>query len=295
MRNSNPSKSLVSAQRQILISTPCLPCNQLVVTSSTGPILVFPWIHPLGCDDPFSRGRKCSRQVTAWNCVRCPVPFRHEILSISNNTQESCIHTNFNNLSCCESLSIRTSYCRNGTFWYAGSSLSKKKKLLSWLSLSTVDCLSHHFLRSPWSIVKGIHILHTFPRLLRKDWPGLQNQSCENCPNFDSSGPKMNRQLSMSLAFEFSSRQWGRSPPFSIISRRCESSICHTFFLSFVPQKMSFNIDMNRRILPVKFSGMLPNLLSKSLNFPQSCNVSNPGKMFHSNSVGSPLIPSKFL
>ena len=35
----------------ILIANPCVPCKQLVVTSITGPILVFPWIHPLGCDD----------------------------------------------------------------------------------------------------------------------------------------------------------------------------------------------------------------------------------------------------
>ena len=68
----------------------------------------------------------------------------------------------------------------------------------------------------------------------------------------------------------------------------------HSSSLSFVPQEMSLKIDM-KRILPVKFSGVSPYLLSKSLTLPQSCNVSNPGKMFHSNSVGSPLIPSKSL
>ena len=36
----------------------------------------------------------------------------------------------------------------------------------------------------------------------------------------------------------------------------------HSFSLSFVPQEMSLNIDMNR-ILPVKFSGVSPNLYSK--------------------------------
>ena len=50
---------------QILISTPCLPCKQLVVTSNTSPIFVFPWIHPLGCDAPSSIGRVYSRQATA--------------------------------------------------------------------------------------------------------------------------------------------------------------------------------------------------------------------------------------
>ena len=68
----------------------------------------------------------------------------------------------------------------------------------------------------------------------------------------------------------------------------------HSSSLSFVPQEMSLNIDMNR-ILPVKFSGVSPNLLSKLLTSSLSCNVSNPGKMFHSNFVGSPSIPSKFL
>ena len=65
----------------------------------------------------------------------------------------------------------------------------------------------------------------------------------------------------------------------------------HSFSLSFDPQEMSLNIDINR-ILPVKVSGVSPNLLSRSVTLPQSCNVVNPGKMFHSNSVGSPLIPS---
>ena len=65
----------------------------------------------------------------------------------------------------------------------------------------------------------------------------------------------------------------------------------HSLSLSFVPQEMSLNIDINRNLL-VKFSGVSPNLLSRSVTLPQNCNVSNPGKMFHSNSVGSPLIPS---
>ena len=38
----------------------------------------------------------------------------------------------------------------------------------------------------------------------------------------------------------------------------------HSSSLSFVPQEMSLNIDINR-ILPVKFSGVSPNLLSRSL------------------------------
>ena len=65
----------------------------------------------------------------------------------------------------------------------------------------------------------------------------------------------------------------------------------HSSLLPFLSQEMSLNIDMNR-ILPVKVSGVCPKELSRSLILPQSCNVVNPGKIFHSNLVGSPSIPS---
>ena len=57
---------------------------------------------------------------------------------------------------------------------------------------------------------------------------------------------------------------------------------------------MSLNIDMNR-ILPVKISGVSPNLYSKLLTLWLSRSVLNPVKMFHSNSIGSPSILSKIL
>ena len=59
----------------------------------------------------------------------------------------------------------------------------------------------------------------------------------------------------------------------------------------FPSQEMSLNTNI-KRILPGKISGVSPNLLCRSVTLPQSCNVVNPGKIFHSNSVGSPLIPS---
>ena len=68
----------------------------------------------------------------------------------------------------------------------------------------------------------------------------------------------------------------------------------HSFPLSFDPQDMTLNIDINM-ILPVKFSGVSSNLNSKRLTSSLSCNVLNPGKIFHSNSIGSPSILSKFL
>ena len=57
---------------------------------------------------------------------------------------------------------------------------------------------------------------------------------------------------------------------------------------------MLLDNDMNM-ILPAKLSGVAPNLNSKLLTPSQSSNVSNPGKIFHSNSIGSPSILSKFL
>ena len=57
---------------------------------------------------------------------------------------------------------------------------------------------------------------------------------------------------------------------------------------------MSLNIDI-KIILPVKVSGISSNFNSKSVTSWQSCNVVNPGKIFHSNSIGSPSILSKVL
>ena len=57
---------------------------------------------------------------------------------------------------------------------------------------------------------------------------------------------------------------------------------------------MSLNINM-KIIRPVNFSGVTLDLDSNSWNLWQSCNVVNPGKIFHSNSFGSPSIVSKVL
>ena len=65
----------------------------------------------------------------------------------------------------------------------------------------------------------------------------------------------------------------------------------HSSWLPFLSQEMSLNIDINK-ILPVKVSGVCPKSLSRSLILSQSCNVVNPGNMFHSNSVDSPLTAS---
>ena len=68
------SECCLCSKTLILISTPCLPCKLPVVTSSTGPILVFPWIDPFFCDVDSSLGKVFSRQATAF---------------VLNNTQKS--------------------------------------------------------------------------------------------------------------------------------------------------------------------------------------------------------------
>ena len=57
---------------------------------------------------------------------------------------------------------------------------------------------------------------------------------------------------------------------------------------------MSLNIDM-KITRPVNYSGVTFNLDSNSWTLCQSCNAVNPGKIFHSNSIGSPSILSKAL
>ena len=57
---------------------------------------------------------------------------------------------------------------------------------------------------------------------------------------------------------------------------------------------MSFNIEM-KMIRPVNSSGFSLIFDRKSWTLLQSCNVVIPGKIFHSNSIGSPSIVSKAL
>ena len=317
---------------KILIATPYLPCKQLVVTSNTGPIFVFPWIHPFGCDAASSLGRVYSRQATAWYCEISALSFVMKYCPISTTLRNPASIQNLLNLSCCDNFLFRSPYCCDRRFWFVGSSQSKETSVLITLSTSEeLDCPSQRV--SPFSR-EGIHTLHMSLRLLRKDWAGLQSTVSKSAAKCIDSFPcplllswpldngvvarKIGHPLSANsnniLSAILSQIPWGLSslieyqffsepgpindhcplPNFLAYKDTSRAFAKHSFSLSFVPQVMSLNIDMNR-ILPVKFSGVSPNLLSKSLTSSLSCNVSNPGKMFHSNSVGSPLIPSKFL
>ena len=76
--------------------------------------------------------------------------------------------------------------------------------------------------------------------------------------------------------------------------KRVEHFDLHSFLLSLDPHEMSLNIDM-KMIRPVNFSGVTLNVDSNSWTLWQSCNVVKPGKILHSNSIGSPSIASKVL
>ena len=76
MRNSDPRLELSLFTDSILISTPYLPCKQLVVTSNTGSTLVFPRIQPFRSVDFASRGKVYSRHVTgSVDCKNSSVSF----------------------------------------------------------------------------------------------------------------------------------------------------------------------------------------------------------------------------
>ena len=115
----------------ILISTPYLPCKQQVATSNTGPILVFPRIHPFGCDAPSSLGRVYSRQATASvNCENSAVSFVMKYCPISTTFRNPASIQNLLNLSCCDIFSIRSPYCCSRRSLRAKSSQSKSTSVL---------------------------------------------------------------------------------------------------------------------------------------------------------------------
>ena len=71
------------------------------------------------------------------------------------------------------------------------------------------------------------------------------------------------------------------------------ASASHSCSMSSDHHKMSLNIDM-KIIRPLNCDGS-PILIMNSRTLLQSCNVVNPGKIFHSNSIGSLSIVSKVL
>ena len=209
MRNSDPGVSIVSVHEPNSDLNSIFTMQKLVATSNTGPIFVFPWIHPFGCDAPSSLGRVYSRQATAWNCENSAVSFVMKYFPISTTFRNPASIQNLLNLSCCDFFSIRSPCCCNWRSFWPGH--HNPKVLLSWSHLARVRNLIAPSQRVSPFFHEGFHTLQISPRLLRKDWAGLQRIMRKIVSIVSKIGCIVYRQFSMSLAFESASGQWARS------------------------------------------------------------------------------------
>ena len=108
----------------ILISTPYLPCRQQVVTSLTGPTLVFPRIQPFFSVKLSSLGKVYSRQATdSVNYANSSVSFVMKYCPTSTAVKNPASVQNFITRSCCDNLSTRSWYHCNRFSPCAGSSV----------------------------------------------------------------------------------------------------------------------------------------------------------------------------
>ena len=108
----------------ILISTPYLPCWQQVVTSNTGPILVFPRVQPFGSDVSSSLGKVYSRQATeSVNCENSSVSFVMKYCPTSTVVRNPASVQHLITRSCCDNFSTRSWYLCNSSSSCAGSSV----------------------------------------------------------------------------------------------------------------------------------------------------------------------------
>ena len=106
-----------------LISTPYLPCRYQVVTSNTGPILVFPRVQPFGSDEFSSLGKVYSRQPTeSVNCENSSVSFVMKYCPTSTVVRNPASVQNLITRSCCDNLSTRSWYLCNRSSSCARSS-----------------------------------------------------------------------------------------------------------------------------------------------------------------------------
>ena len=107
MGNSDPRMRMVLAKR--LNSD-----FHSILTSNTGPILVFPRIQPSGPDEFSSRGKMYSRHVTgSVNCENSSVSCDMKYCPTSTVVKNPASVQNLINRSCCDSLSTRSWYLCN--------------------------------------------------------------------------------------------------------------------------------------------------------------------------------------
>ena len=310
----------------ILISTPYLPCRQQVVTSNTGPILVFPRSNP-SVQMYLRLLAKCThdRPLNLWivRILQCLLSW-----STVRLQQQSGILHPYKICSICLVVI---------TFQFV-------LHIFAIVIVQRHVCVDHMrhergtrlFSHNGSSRVIGfIFFTHFCDCTVKTELIYRSNCAKNSCNRF-LVGTIVDRQFSTAFAFELTSGQWTRGSkdwmsafsecdhhqfshfvPFTLwtiftdriplsLNQDREMTIVllriffangetswafdsHSFLLSFDPQEMSLNIDM-KIIRPVKFSGVSLNLNSKSWTLWLSCNVVNPGKIFHSNSIGSPSI-----
>ena len=142
VRNSDRRVRIVFVYRlNYIFHTPYLPCRKLVVTSNTGPILVFPPIQPFGSDDFSSLGKLYSRHVTgSVNCKNSSVSFVMKYCPTSTVVRNPASVQNLITRSCCDNLSTRSWHLCNRSSFCAGSSV---KGMCVFIALGTnngLDC-----------------------------------------------------------------------------------------------------------------------------------------------------------
>ena len=104
--------------------------------------------------------------------------------------------------------------------------------------------------------------------------------------------------LSLQVEYHFVSDPCARNDlcPAGNLSANKDTSVelvIHSFSVSLIHHMMSLNIDM-KIIRPWNCYGSLILFMNFWTSWT-SCDVVNPGKIFHSNSIGSPSIVSKVL
>ena len=110
MRNSDPGVSVVSVQRHNS------DLNSILTVQITGCNFQYGPNFGVSLDASSSLGRVYSRQATVLNCVRSPVSLVMKYCPFSTTLRNLASIRNLLNLSCCESLSIRSSYRCNSLF-----------------------------------------------------------------------------------------------------------------------------------------------------------------------------------
>ena len=312
MRNSDPGVRINSVHRHNSDLNSVFTVQPTSCNFQYGHNLVFPWIHPFGCDVSSSLDRVYSRQATARNCKNCPIS-----TTFRNPASIQILH----NSSCCDSFSIRSPNCCNRRSLWVRSSQSKGTSVLITLDTNEeLDCPP----RLLSSIVKGFVLFTHFCDCSVKTELIYRNNYAKNSLNRFQISTIVHRQFSMSLLLSrpldngLVARKIGcplsansniilsvilsHSPcglhsliehhffsepgpindhcPFQNIFAYRETRLTfdmHSFSLSLHPQEMSLIIVM-KKILLVKFSDVSPNLNSKLLTSSLSCNVLNPGK-----------------